>query len=55
MAEMKNQKLLNKALSLLPDLIETKADVARTVEIYKNDNNILRKIGKLCRSYGLWR
>ena len=26
MAEMKNQKLLNKALNLLPDLVETKVD-----------------------------
>ena len=37
MAEMKNQKLLNKALNLLPDLVETKVDAVQTVELYKND------------------
>ena len=36
MAEMKNQKLLNKALNLLPDLVETKVDAVQTVELYKN-------------------
>ncbi len=41
MAEMKNQKLLNKALNLLPDLIETKVDAVQTVELYKNDNSIV--------------
>lgn len=35
MAEMKNQKLLNKALNLLPDLVETKVDAVQTVELYK--------------------
>lgn len=41
MAEMKNQKLLNKALNLLPDLVETKVDAVQTVELYKNDNSIV--------------
>ena len=38
---MKNQKLLNKALNLLPDLVETKVDAVQTVELYKNDNSIV--------------
>ena len=34
-ADMKNQEFLNKALSLLPTLKETKVEVAQTVEVYK--------------------
>ncbi len=42
MAEMKNQKLLNKALNLLPDLVETKVDAVQTVNFAsKNDNSIV--------------
>ena len=64
MAEMKNQKLLDKALSLLPDLIETRAEVVQTVELYKNDNNIviehaedyrkrlLKKGNRVCLDFG---
>ena len=37
MAEMKNQKLLNKALNLLPDLVETKVDAVQTVEMCIRD------------------
>lgn len=64
MAEMKNQKLLNKALNLLPDLVETKVDAVQTVELYKNDNSIvieqavdyrkrvLKKGSRVCLDFG---
>ena len=64
MAEMKNQKLLNKALNLLPDLVETKVDAVQTVELYKNDNSIvieqavdyrkrvLKKGNRVCLDFG---
>ena len=64
MDEMKNQKLLDKAFHLLPDLIETKVDVAQTVELYKKKNNIviepaedyrtcfLKKGSRLCLDFG---
>ena len=42
MTEVKNQKLLDKALSLLPDLIETRVEVKQTVEIFKNDNIVIK-------------
>ena len=63
MTEVKNQKLLDKALSLLPDLIETRVEVKQTVEIFKNDNivikiaedyrnRMLKKGSRVCLDFG---
>lgn len=64
MTENKNQKLLDKALSLLPPLIETKAEVKQIVKFEKKENKIfklssdadwqkgLKKGSKVCFDFG---
>ena len=48
---MRNEKLLEKAIALLPKLYETKVEVARTVNIKKKSEDALEKKDDFVRDY----